>query len=517
MKLTTRLGKPTLKVKDLLKHDHGLQGPLKDWDNIKGSELYYGQSYDGTPSWKSFLEEGLNQKIPDLKNQGAAALLFVPISDRFLVYIFGYGLHDLIEGKTEWDFGMKVVLNTINVNGIRSLDSKTIDRKAKSKRVQLATQGAISEFELDIMKDLVSQIAGVSIDSSFAKGLVGSESLMITADLAGSSIIKKSGEIFSRYQQVSYKTNFNWIDFVAPVKDKALKDLLDIELENAVNTAIAADSSEGFTLSYPEIINYFDIDHICYGGFRSYIESDYPDAGNFIEEYRNAGHLVLAHDLNKLTIETYDGNDAHKKSYSFYRSLSCEVEFNKNYYVFTNGVWFKLEKNYYKTVTRFFDHLTARKAEFEGSETTFFGTETGYLQNFAQIEHEVMDQVFYTGAPTKIEYADIVNKNKEIIHVKEGGNASKLSHLFNQGLVSARLMLNDVSFRKDFKKEIKTAAIRSQYDMARFIPSEVTIVFRIIKGGKKFNLSFFSKITLYDTYLKIKQMGYKFKLEWVKY
>lgn len=517
MKLTTRLGKVGLKISDLLKPKHGLKGPIADWGGIKGAELYYGQSYGAEPNWKAFLANGTDIPIPTLNNQGAAALLFVPTSDRYLIYMFGYGHSTLVEGKTEWDFGVKVVINTINANAIRSLDSKTVGRKAKIKRVQLGGAGTIAEFDLDIMQDLVSQISGISIDADFAKGLTGSESLMMTVDMSSSSIAKKTVQILKRYGLVNYKTNFEWIDFVAPIKERKLIDLLDVELFKKVDWAVTNNDAEGLVISYPEIIDDFVIDHICYRGFDSTKESDIPDMASFLEEYLGKGYASLKHALDKIRLEVYDDGDHVKRNYTLYRSLTAELEYDSSYYIFSNGLWFKLEKSYYDTVTKFFDKLISSTSEYDGSRTTFCGTEPDYFSAGAELGYELMDRVNYVRGRDKIEFADLISTSREIVHVKVGDSSSKLSHLFNQGLVSARLMLNDVGFRKDFKAAIKDRAIISVFDTKKFYANEYTVVFRIIRSGKKFHLPFFSKITLYDTYQKITAMGYKFRLEWLRY
>src|SRR3569833_2766265 len=118
MKFTIKLGKPGRSITELLKKDHGLIGPIENWDGIIGSALYYGQAYESSPQWKAFIEDGAGQILPGLTNQGAAAILFVPSEDRFLVYVFGYGFLSINDGFSEWDFGLKVVLNSISVNGI---------------------------------------------------------------------------------------------------------------------------------------------------------------------------------------------------------------------------------------------------------------------------------------------------------------------------------------------------------------------------------------------------------------
>jgi len=61
MKFTIKLGKPGRSITELLKKDHGLIGPIENWDGIAGSALYYGQAYESSPQWKAFIEDGAGQ------------------------------------------------------------------------------------------------------------------------------------------------------------------------------------------------------------------------------------------------------------------------------------------------------------------------------------------------------------------------------------------------------------------------------------------------------------------------
>lgn len=56
--------------------------------------------------------------------------------------------------------------------------------------------------------------------------------------------------------------------------------------------------------------------------------------------------------------------------------------------------------------------------------------------------------VYYGGRSSQVELCDILCKDGTFIHVKHYQGSSTLSHLFNQGLVSARLIKSDPSFRK---------------------------------------------------------------------
>ncbi len=520
MKLTVKLSKPNRRINELLKQGHELAGPIPDWDGIPGSELYYGQSYDSEPKWKSFLEEGAGQALPEMSNRGAAAILFIPTSgNRYLIYVFGYGFLSVNDGFTEWDFGLKVVLNSISATGIKSMDSHTIAVKSKNKRIQVATQAGIGEFDVDILQDLVSQISGQSLDLDFAKHVTGGESLTLNVDMTGSSIARKSSQIMRKYALTTYKKEFNWIDFVAPIKDPTLIDVLNREVELRVDQIIKGVLPQEFVLSYPTVIDYENTDYILFSGFQSNTEFDVVSMEDFVAEYQHSGFSQLDHKLDNLYIDHYNGHGKNFKSFSIYKCLTGELEFNHSFYILTNGTWFQLDEDHYEAVTNFFNNLLLNPLEFRSGEQTLEANEVGYLAQPLLPGHEILDRHLYRGRGAKntVEFADILNTNQEIIHVKDGGSSSKLSHLFNQGSVSGRLLLSDKTFRTEFRKKVTDGNIRKLYPLAGITPGSTTIVFRILKKGPTFAIPFFSKIILYDTYLKIKAMGYLFRLEWVEY
>lgn len=520
MKFTIKLGKPKRLIVDLLKQGHNLEGPLSDWDGIPGSELYYGQSYESEPKWKEFLEVGANQVLPDMVNQGASAVLFVPIlGDRYLIYVFGYGFLSVNSGFTEWDFGLKVVLNSISPVGIKSMDSHTINEKAKNKRIQVATQAGVNEFDVDIMQDLVSQISGRVIDQTFAKSLTGGESLTMIVDMEGSSIAKKSREIVRRYGLNTYQADFKWIDFIAPIKDTSIIDVLNQEVNDKMNGLIQGVSTHEFVLSYPTIIEIENIDFICFKGFGSTTEFDFISIADFVKEYQNCGQNYLAHNLESVFIDLYDGHGKVFKSFSLHKCLTTEIEYSGHVYILTSGTWFKLDEDHYQAVTDFFTALTGKSTEYVTGVQTKEKNEVDYLSQPQAPGHELFDRRLYRkkGVVNAIEYADIVNDAKEIIHVKDGSSSTRLSHLFNQGFVSGRLLLTDKKFRTEFRGEIANPNIKKLFPLGGINPGNTTIVFRILKKGPNFTIPFFSKIMLYDTYIKITGMGYRFRLEWVEY
>ena len=56
---------------------------------------------------------------------------------------------------------------------------------------------------------------------------------------------------------------------------------------------------------------------------------------------------------------------------------------------------------------------------------------------------------------SKVELCDTLTDKKELIHTKQGASSSLLSHLFNQGLISAELIKSDLQFCEKANEEIK--------------------------------------------------------------
>lgn len=100
---------------------------------------------------------------------------------------------------------------------------------ARKSNEQMPKQSTISDFSLDIERDLLNGITAVSDkkNSTFSgMTITGTDSLNVSTNRDVSSIREFLLDIYKVYSQDTYKQNFSWIDHIAPVKDKTLKDNL---------------------------------------------------------------------------------------------------------------------------------------------------------------------------------------------------------------------------------------------------------------------------------------------------
>jgi uncharacterized protein (TIGR04141 family) len=103
----------------------------------------------------------------------------------------------------------------------------------------------------------------------------------------------------------------------------------------------------------------------------------------------------------------------------------------------------------------------------------------------------------YGGGHNKMEFCDIFTEDKKLIHIKRYASSSVLSHLFAQGVNSAKAFLSDQEFRRKVNAKLPPS---HQFDANnKPISREYEVVFGIISALADHipvNLPFFSKITL---------------------
>lgn len=112
-------------AKEALKAEHGLRSM-----NSAVGELWVGQSPATPPGWVDFLGQLAPEARVELRTQSCAAVLFVETAKpakRLFALCFGQGHHSIDESAIERGFGLKVTLNQVSRDRLRTIDSATLD------------------------------------------------------------------------------------------------------------------------------------------------------------------------------------------------------------------------------------------------------------------------------------------------------------------------------------------------------------------------------------------------------
>ncbi len=520
MKITVRLSKPNVPIQRLLKANHQLTGPITNWANIGGSEVYYGTVYAGTPSWLNFLNSGTSTTVTNLSNVGAAALIFVPINNRYMILSFGYANSKLSSYGLERDFGLRVVLNSIDPDKVKSIDTKIMGNVIMNKRTQLSKDKKIEDFGFEINKDFLRHIAGKPSSTSFASMISGSDSLNMNCDISITNISQKINDIYAFYSGTTYQTNYSWIDDIKNVKDGVLLPLLNDQLILAFNSLLAGNTNDLY-VACPTIIDYGLVDHYRVRGYRSLVEFNIIEIDNLIADLVTQGiTTVTLADLENFYIEAINTDGNVVSHWKIYDWLIYEHFLTGIQYIYNDGEWFEISNNFFSSTNTAWNNIITSSTEYLILPPTTHKTEEGYIAAYLPVKSKeiIFDRkLFYKyGVTNSVEICDLYNSSREFIHIKEGNSSAKLSHLFNQGFVSATLFLNDVYFRDDISIKLNSHKTLLATIGSIINSSKYTVVYRILKKGSTITIPFFSKLTLLDVHKKIKNMGYKFRLEWVQ-
>ena len=130
--------------------------------------FYVEESHVRPPSWiRDFFGDALADRFRIL-TASAKGLLLVRVDaepeQRIFAVVFGLGRHLLNEGVTEERFGLKVVLNSVIANSLRSIDKTSLGSNPKQSREQISREGEAASFGIDIEQDLVRSVTGRSGD-----------------------------------------------------------------------------------------------------------------------------------------------------------------------------------------------------------------------------------------------------------------------------------------------------------------------------------------------------------------
>lgn len=522
-------------VENALRDDHELQ----EADSDRG-RLFIGQAPAVPPRWAPFIGEFARGTLPRLANQSCAAVLFLGVpgqAKRIIALTFGTGHHSLNPDAFERGFGLRVTLNSVARSTLRSLDIATLDATTFLKRIQASRNADLEGFGIDIDRDLLRLAAGSPRDPTFARSLAGKDALTINTKTSSTDVFEKCKRALTLYEAEDYKKDFGFIDFVAPVRDRGLLDKLDAlvfaEIKNLVE-----DKASDLHICLPDILDPEEGLEIGYYGLGLKSGAKLGHTELAIEDYvaeLKSGDFAQIPDMAALRAShevrvIVDGEgDKHRKR-KLYECFVFELEYRKTIYVLFGGEWFVVDKAFHTSVENDF---TALLSAIPFVSSTSKRSEREFIEELNAEKNLLnLDQVKLapTGMPgANLEPCDFLSRSKQFIHLKDGHGSAPISHLWNQGIVSAESFVRDEKFRMDLRKATKQREKKfkkSGFDKllpdgrSKPSPAEFTVVFGIMRSRNEksstLSLPFFSKISLRGIADRIQLMGYKVEVHLVE-
>ena len=478
-----------------------------------GSIAYIKISEPHVPAWvNSFFGAALDSEMLQSSSASVLYLLSADVGgedgeSRVFAVSFGYGYTLLEKDAIEERFGMKVALNQATNGELRKIKRTSITGNARKTDEQMPFSSTIDAFGIDVERDLLDGVTVGGGDHCLATGsITGSDSLSLSVDQDRLSIRDFLDDVYKVYTQDNYKEKFSWVDRIVPVRNRSLIDGLNNEVVKLIR-----DRDSAIWMAVPEILEWEAVAGFEIGAS----EKLYDDV--YIDDVVSAmGDASFDYDsLKGVSVKVIgQAGDSVLKRWQASDCLYGELAYKGEQYCINNGKWFLVDADFKKQIEQRYEKISlcgisfpdCNKGESEGSYNERAAAEdrAGRL---------LMDKktVFYGGGGSQVELCDILCLNGTFVHVKHYAGSSTLSHLFNQGYVSAQLIKSDYKFRVEAQKKIDSVS-GPPFSLGPDSVQEVVYAIISKKAGDRPEIPFFSKVSLDSICTRLESMRIKVSL-----
>ena len=498
-----------------LKEDHSLNIDVDAELLPEGATLFVRGQRTQSPWWEKYF--GISSNIvPAVKG----ALVFMPIKEHCFVLSFGHVSHNLKDESYEHDFGLRVTLNCVDPEKLKSTD--TLDPgAARRQRTQIPTYSDLTYFDFDQDSTILKSLSG-KVKSEYEKWFkraTGSSSLHISSAIPPDDIPELCEKLLSLYKEESYKDTFPGIRNIEPVRDPAVIEKLNEKLLDSFRAR-----NEDLYLTIPDIFDPHDNLRVKFSGIgRSQIHDEVfirPYYEYLISHDRELNDIGFE-DLKKHNLVLTDEDGFSRKKYSIFKSLVFDTTLGGGTvsYHLVEGSWYKVETSYVENLASYLDPLCE-----DISLPEYLGNGEGqYNENVAANDNSYIcldkSNISPTGQ-TQIEPCDLYCvKNGHAIfhHVKISTLSAQLSHLFNQGVNAVQLLKSEHQAVDKLKSLIQDRTSGGGSTLARLLrpigDQKFRVVFAIVthkdKPQKSWKLPLFSRISLMRNMKALHLMGVK--------
>lgn len=474
------------------------------------SITYFFPTQKNEPTWLETYFKKTTGEF-DISNSHAKVIslhkLIIDGEDRVFAIPFGNGKSLLNDDVIEEQFGIKILLNSVEKDGFRQLIASDYGSDHRTKNEQMPKKTDISEFGFDIYRDFLRKATAKSEEEIFNKNTItGGDLFSVSVPVTIENVDDFLIFCYRRYKSDKYKEKFSWLDNIKEVKEKGLKEKLNNELVEHIN---AYDFSNVW-MAIPEIIEWEKISDFR---FRKSKEG-YDDIE--LEEYVNLfpNKKVTSVDTlkNGKVFAISAENDDVLDSWSVYNCLIAEIQYQDKVYCLNYGKWYKVDNDFVDRTNEYYEQIPLCSKKFINAKS---GESEGEYNKRLHVSfnNSILFDTFtvqYSGmGKSSIEVCDVLTEDKELVHVKKSGSSSNLSHLFNQAAVSGEALL-DSKFRCEANDEIGKKAFDDT-----FTSTDYKVILAIITKyqDERPRIPFFSKVSIRYAIEGLSRKGYSVELK----
>jgi len=487
-------------------------------------EVYLARRQSAVPNWLPFLRSLTGGTIPHERSRRLSAVLFLQRGDRRLAVTFGAGRHMLRPEAIEPDYGLKVAAGLIDPEDIASLDARSVEATSIQIRRQSSRGVTPGGIGFNVSREMLRALAGRVSDETLGSRIVGSDAVGLTARLDPHELGARLDRLHNAYAHSDYQARFQHIDRWSSVPPGGTRARLDETLMTVLShrrERLLAGDDPGAApgperppnLEAPEVIEWRA------SGFVSSVEQTgavhpFPSLDGYLAAARRPptiSDLKTNHRLQLISDESAD----IVAQWPVYGALNWELELDENVYILAEGRWWKIDDDYRQRIDAIVAAVPA--ADLERPDFDPVEDEIDYNRRLASYRPNriFLDRkmTHFTHENGTVEACDVLTSQGQFIHVKPDAASSMLSHLFAQGLVSARLFLMLPEFRKQIRGLLADHAdLRKLVPTGRPDPRDYEVVYAIVRTGVgplAAGLPFFARNLFAQVIADLELLGYR--------
>ncbi|WP_413317142.1 DUF6119 family protein [Agrococcus sp. 1P02AA] len=469
------------------------------------------------PPWATYVEPLLAAPIDTAKIASASGLLVVAHGSRHFAVTFGHGRSLLDLSKVVSRFGLRVVLNRVAPDKLRSIDTKTLEDQVISSASQASRSVDAAAFGIDSARDILRAVAGDAVDERLGSRISGSDALVVAVDLEATGLATVLTEAAEAFGEAAYEERFGWVDDLRAVRTGAESDGLN---ETLIRQLRSGDTS-GMHLAMPEVKSWDEIDTFLITGAkgREFFDLDLDEYAEALPDgFRNVTVSQLK--SRRVSIRWARSGEIDAQ-WPLFKCLVGEVRgADGQLYVLSDGQWYEVSESLTEEIDRqvatiAIDVVSAPDA-LDNEKEGAFNTR---LAEFA-VDRLRLDGVLARppGASSDIELCDVLTKDGTFVHVKRKSRSSSLSHLFAQGSVSFETFIESAEFRARAREKMKQLNPPDLAEWLELLPSgdepvdrgRYRVAYCVVASSARSGndwLPFFSKLNLVNHARQVRRLG----------
>ncbi len=448
-----------------------------------------------------------------MKTRSCRAIYVMQEHNRWFCFTFGASRHLIEDAAIERNFGLRVSLNLGDPDAIKAIEKTNISHLALQSHEQAGRDVQFDGFEFNTDIDLLKSITSKSRekDGEEQETYSGRDSISVYTRADLGSLSELAERLYKASQSKRYQKLYPWIDKISEERDAAVIAQLNDKLVEAINTG----HTDKIWLALPEFISWEEVQDFAYRLRKADDRKAGPvtrpdiDLETWLTDTGLSGSVSLSI-LNSRKIYKIYKDGREPSGWPVYRCLNAEIDLGRRKFILNDGDWYCVEEDYVTQVNGFYQAIPESDlrlpAHCDATEPKYLETLTSQDARFALMDRKTIP---IGGGKSKVEFCDLYTQAGDIIHVKQYGGSSLLSHLFSQALVSAECFFHEQEFRR--KAYALLPAGFGVADPARDPrPQDFTICIAIMsKVAGPLELPFFSKVSLRHAVTALRRMNLK--------